>query len=151
SPTTIEQDLSIVGETSIDIDNPDFLINGSAVGTNQDGNNDIKIVSEIVDSVNNASIQTTSINRYSLLNIRKFRLSVSVEEIIETNIYKFEHNRNAGIGDGILNSDTFSIVSSEDPLFYAITSLVFDKEVGELRESRFSGELSGAPLPLDTT
>lgn len=149
--TEITEELTEIGASSIDVINPDFITSGSIIGTNLDESNDLKISSVLVNSVSNIPVQETSVNRYSLLNTAKARLSFTVNDVREIRNFRFEHNRNDGIGNGVLNSDTFSQVSSEDPIFYVITASVFDRETGQLRESRFSSELSGAPLPLDTT
>lgn len=151
SYTETTEELSEIGSTIIDIENPDFISSGPTIGTNLDGSNDIRISSSLVDSVTNAVVINTSVNRYGLINTKKARLSLTVEDVREIKNYQFEHNRNDGIGNGILNSDIFSQVSSEDPIFYVITTVVFDSDTGQLRESRFSSELTGAPLPLDTT
>ncbi len=92
-----------------------------------------------------------SLTSVSLLQSPNFRFSFAITNLITNNFYRFNHDRNAGLGTGILNSDTFSIVNSEDPLFYVVTGVFFDKPTGRLIESRFSQEMSGAPLPLDTS
>lgn len=151
SYTELSEELTEIGSASIDITNPDFISDGPVLGTNLDGSNDLRISSSLINSVNNVVVQETSVNRFSLLNTQKARLRFTIEEVREQRFFRFEHNRNDGIGNGILNSDTFSQVSPEDPIFYVVTASVFDRETGQLRESRFSSELSGAPLPLDTT
>jgi len=113
--------------------------------------NDVRIVSQILDPVTNEVITQTSDNRYSLLGQPNFRLTVSVSALEETNFFTFNHNRNNGIVNNTLNSDTFAAVASEDPLFYVITSVFFNKSTGLLQESRFSQEISGNPLALDAT
>jgi hypothetical protein len=148
--TEISEEITEIGSASLDFDNPDFITTGPTLD-NPEGSNDIKITSTLVDSVQNTVIQETSVNRYSLLNVPKVRFNFSVENVVQVKNFRFEHNRNDSIGNGILNSDVFSLVSPDNPLFYVITSLVFDTVTGQLRESRFSSELSGAPLPLDTT
>lgn len=146
-----DEEVTEIGTASIDIENPDFITSGPLIGTNQDGSNDIKITSSLVDSVTNDVVLNTSSNRYGLVNTKKARLTITVQDVREVKNFRFEHNRNDGVGKGILNSDVFSQISPEDPIFYVITAATFNKETGQFRESRFSSELSGAPLPLDTT
>jgi len=74
---------------------------------------------------------------------------VDVAARIPLSRFVFNHDRSQGIGNDILNSDVFGSVGSEDPLFYVITALYFDKTTGDYLESRYSQEMTGAPLPLD--
>jgi hypothetical protein len=117
---------------------------------NGDGNN-IFISSQIQNPATNEVIQTTTNNMYSLLPSPKFRLSINITNLVETSVYIFSHNRADGLGNGILNSDTFSVVSLGDPLYYVVTAVYFDKTTGQMQESRYSQELLGSPLNLDTT
>lgn len=119
--------------------------------TNAFSGNDIRIVSQILDPVTNEVLSYATDNRYPLISQPRFRLTVSISALEETRLFTFNHDRNNGIVSGTLNSDTFAAVQSEDPLFYVVTAVFFDKSTGILQESRFSQELTGSPLPLDTT
>lgn len=87
---------------------------------------------------------------HTLILSPNFRFSYTVSSLVTTKLYSFTHDREAGVGTGILNSDTFSVVNSDDPLFYVMTAVYYDKASGKLQESRYSQELAGSPLPLDT-
>jgi hypothetical protein len=154
SPTeaTIEE---IGTETvSYDIQNPDPdvlpFIPGQASQPVAEGA-DLIITTQIADPISGDIIEEVGRNTFPLLRFPNFRLNIDLNTIVDTNFFSFVHNRNDGIGDGILNSDTFSVVDPEDPLFYVVTAVIFYKAVGLFVESRFSQEISGAPLPLDTT
>ncbi len=118
--------------------------------TDNQGDN-FQIISQVLDPVSNDVLKTASINSFSLLTTPQFRFGVSIIQLVTTKIFLFNHDRNAGITNGILNSDSFAVVSPEDPLFYVVTAVFFDKTSGILQESRFSQELDGSPLALDTT
>jgi hypothetical protein len=147
SPTERIQEVSPVEEVSYDIDNPQP---GDFFDRTQTSSNLI-VNSQIQDAVTNEVLENTSNNSFDVFGIGKIRLTVSVEALIDTNSFSFIHNRNDGIGNGILNSDSFSIVDPEDPLFYVLTTVTFDKVTGQTLESRFSQEIAAKPLPLDTT
>jgi hypothetical protein len=137
--------------TSIVVDEfPTQSVDYDLVDPNGDGNN-IFIASQIQDPATNAVIQTTTNNIYSLLPSPKFRLSIGITNLVETSVYIFSHNRSDGLGNGVVNSDTFSVVTPENPLYYVVTAVYFDKTTGQMQESRFSPELLGSPLSLDTT
>jgi hypothetical protein len=113
--------------------------------------NDLLITVETVDPVTNAVVDTKTINRYPLVGLPNFQLNIALLNLVETSFFLFNHNRNNGLANNTANSDTFAIVANEDPLFYVITAVYFDKSTGILQESRYSQELTGSPLPLDTT
>lgn len=114
SPTERIQEVSPVDEVSFDIDNPQP---GSFFDLSQTSAN-LVVSSQIQDAVTNEVLNDSSNNSFDVLGINKIRLTVSVDALIDTNLFSFVHNRNDGVGNGILNSDTFSIVDPEDPLFY---------------------------------
>ncbi len=147
SPTERIQEVSSVDEVSFDIDNPQP---GSFFDLSQAASNLI-VSSQIQDSVTNKVLQESSNNSFDVLGVGKIRLTISVDALTDTNFFSFVHDRNDGIGNGILNSDAFSVVDPEDPLFYVMTTVSFDKATGQMLESRFSQEIAGKPIPLDTT
>jgi len=95
--------------------------------------------------------QYSSITTYDLIGISNFKLNVSVSSLLTNNFYTFSHNRDDGIDNGIQNSETFGVVDRTAPLFYVVTTVYFNKATGQLTESRYSQEVSGSPLPIDTT
>ena len=116
-----------------------------------DGSSDLQIVTDTTNPSTGATIERKSVNWVSLVGQTNYRLSVDLTARIPLKRFVFSHDRSQGIGNGILNSDVFATVGSEDPLFYVITALYFDKTTGEYLESGYSQELSAAPLPLDQT
>lgn len=150
SPTEIIEDIFDVYDVSTTFVNPDAGDPYAPIPTNF-SSNDLVITSDLVDIVSGNSVQTISQNRTSLSIDPKYRININVQAVRQTNFFKFVHDRNDGITNGILNSDIFSTVSPEDPLYYVVTSLYFDNSTGQLQESRYSNEMTGAPLPLDTT
>jgi hypothetical protein len=98
-----------------------------------------------------AETQAIAVNVVDLLLTEEFRVNFRVSELRSENFYSFTHDRNDGIGRGVLNSETFSTVDPEDPIYYVVTNVYYNKNTGQLLESRYSQEISGAPLPLDAT
>ena len=146
SPTEVVEEVGPVDTIVVDIDNPQP---GSF--TQAEDSSDLVINTEIQDAATNAVLSNDSITRTPIIGVSKIRLTTMVSSVIESNFFSFVHNRNDGVGNGILNSDSFAIVDSEDPLFYVVTTTSFDSTTGQLIESRFSNEIVGKPLPLDTT
>lgn len=106
---------------------------------------------QTLNSVTNDLIEEVSRNSFPLLNTPSFRLNVQLAGIVENNFFSFKHDRNDGIVNGILSSDVFSAVSPEDPVYYVVTAVYYDSTTGQMQESRYSQEIAGSPLPLDTT
>ena len=117
--------------------------------SDSDGSSDLQIVTDATNPATGAVIERKSVNWVPLVGQTSYSLSVDVTARIPLKRFVFNHDRTQGIGNGILNSDVFETVGSEDPLFYVITALAFDKTSGIYLESRYSQELTGAPLPLD--
>lgn len=90
-------------------------------------------------------------NVFPLINAPSYKLSVDFSRVVTNNYYEFNHYRNAGTDSGILNSDTWSTISFETPIYYVITALYRDAVDNTIIESRYSLELVGSPLILDTT
>jgi hypothetical protein len=147
-----------VNADTIPVDSPtssqfvDSLIGGFSYDlTDSDGSSDLQIVADATDPATGLAKARKSVNWVSLVGTTQYVLSVSVSARTAVKLFSFNHNRALSVGSGILNSDTFGQVGSEDPLFYVMTALYFDKSSGEYLESRYSPELSAAPLPLDQT
>jgi hypothetical protein len=116
-----------------------------------DGSSDLQIVTDTTDPANGEVIERKSVNWISLVGQSRYKLSVDVVATIPVKRFVFNHDRARGVGSGIMNSDVFGTVGNDDPLFYVVTALYFDVSTGGYLESRFSQELSAAPLPLDKT
>jgi hypothetical protein len=114
-----------------------------------DGNSDLQIVTDTLSPSTGIVLERKSVNWTSLLGYSNYRMTVNVLGRTAVDRFVFNHDRADSVGRGILNSDTFGVMSDEEPLFYVVTALYFDKATGDYLESRYSQELSGTPLPLD--
>jgi hypothetical protein len=110
----------------------------------------LKVVATTTDPVTNALISTQATNYIPLITADAYRYEVIVTKLVQATNFLFNHDRNASLGSGVLNNDTFSVVSNSQPLYYVVTAVYFNSSTGVLQESRFSAELTGAPLPLNT-
>lgn len=130
----------------------DILIDSTEYGelTNFQDNN-LVVTSDLVSALTGEARDRKTLNTFSMLGVSTARMILEVYSRTEEKRYSFRHNRTDGISAGYLNSDTFSTVSDSDPIFYVVTAVYFNKSTGDLIESRYSQELAGAPLPLDTT
>jgi len=61
----------------------------------------------------------------------------------------FNHYRTGAAGQ--LNSDQFFGIPSNDPVYYVVTGVYWDKATGTEVETPYSQEVLGTPLSLDTT
>lgn len=100
--------------------------------------------------IDDALVETKTRNLFPLLSSPNYRLSLSYSRIDTVKRYRFKHNRNDTIISGILNNDIFSVIPNESPLYYVLTAVYYDKTTNVLQESRYSVELAGSQLPLDT-
>lgn len=138
SPRSVGDFDTIVGETEYgDVQN---LLDG-----------DLVISSDVYGTVSGEFIDRKTLNTYSMLGVDRARISIAVYSRSEERRYTFRHNRTDGLSAGYLNSDTFSTVNDDDAIFYVVTAVYYDPDTGDLIESRYSQELAGSPLPLDTT
>lgn len=152
SPTELVEEEFSVGEFSYTANAPGTVVLPNQIVEVQDVVlADLVIQSEFRDATVDISLQTPTVHRFTLSEDPKFRVTHSVTGLRQTNFFSFRHDRDDGIGNGVLNSDVFSVVSPEDPLFYVVTAVYYDKATGQLQESRYSREVAGSPLPLDTT
>lgn len=151
SPTEVVEEEFDVAEEEYVFDNPSSLDSQFIVAEDDTVRADLSISADLVETVSSDDLGPVTRNRITLSADPKYKLTIGVKAVREVNRFVFDHDRNDGVTDGVLNSDTFSVVSPEDPLYYVVTAVFFDKEQGILQESRFSSELVGSPLPLDTT
>ena len=110
---------------------------------------DLSVKISTINTATGADIDLKSTNIFTLLSAPKYRVNVSFAALNYTNNYSFKHDRTASVPAGTLNSDTFGVVPKDNPIYYVVTAVYYDKLTGILNESRYSIELSGAPLPLD--
>jgi uncharacterized phage protein gp47/JayE len=123
-------------------------ISGVDIGN---GENNLQVITNIIDPTTGAVLKRISQSEIPLVSTPLFSNDITMSGLYEQKNYTFSHDRTASVAFGILNSDVFSTVSDENPLYYVITSLIFDKTSGSFIESRYSQELSGGPLALDRT
>lgn len=138
SSTVTEFTDNVVGNFSYDL-------------SDTDGSSDLQFVVDATDPATGLVRERKSVNWLPLLGETAYKLEVQVKSRASVRKFVFNHDRAASVGRGILNSDTFGMVDSEDPLYYVVTALYFDKTTGSYIESRYSQELSAAPLPMDRT
>lgn len=112
---------------------------------------DLQIVARTVNPVSGAVIEQKTLSQYTLIQNPNVRFAFTVDALTVGKNYVFSHNRGASVGSGILNNDVFSAVQTEDPIFYVVSAVYFDRATGIMQESRFSVELGGTPLALDGT
>jgi hypothetical protein len=67
-----------------------------------------------------------------------------------TRFVPFRHNRAETSSDNTINSDQFVDVDAADPLYYTVTSVLYDPAQGLEFETPHSQEVLGSPLTLDT-
>ena len=138
---TTETTTTPIYSVTYDFTNPD------APGFNSPN---LQVTAVTLDPVTQALVDTKAVNYAPLISAPNYQYTVSVDALVILSTFTFNHNRNASVGTGILNNDTFSSVDPSDPLYYVVTAVYFDSSNGVLQESRYSAELTGAPLALNT-
>jgi hypothetical protein len=151
SPTSVRQDLFDVFSSSTPFDNPDASDPNAPTPSTSFDTLDLLLQANLVNAATGSVAAPVSVTRVPLSGDPKFLMTINVQSVRQTNVFSFVHDRNDGITNGILNNDVFSVVSPDDPLFYVVTAVYFNKATGQLQESRYSSEIPGAPLALDTT
>lgn len=111
---------------------------------------EFQVQTQMADAITGDVVSRGGMTSWPLFSSPEFRFRGSIIRLDTNRFYHFNHDRNASVGDGILNNDVFASVHPEDPLFYVVTAVYYDKTTGELVESRYSSEMSAAALPLDT-
>jgi hypothetical protein len=129
----------------------EYPLNGWSYDYSSDTNSDLEITVNTVDLVTGKVLENKSTNQVSLITSPEYRYSIIVSALETVNQFSFTHDRNDGLASGVLNNDVFSSVPNTDPLYYVITSVYHDDLTGDLQESLYSPELSGAPLPFGST
>lgn len=110
---------------------------------------EFQVQTQMADAITGEVVSRGGMTSWPLFSSPEFRFRGSVIRLDTNRSYHFNHDRNASVGEGILNNDVFSSAHPEDPLFYVVTAVYYDKNSGEMVESRYSPEMSGAALPLD--
>lgn len=112
---------------------------------------DLQVGISTINSANGQFIDQKATNLFTLLPAPSYRVNLSFSRLVVYNNYSFTHDRNAGVSVGTLNSDTFGTIEKNTPIYYVVTAVYFNQAAGIMNESRYSTELSGAPLPLDVS
>jgi len=110
----------------------------------------LNIKSSVSSLINPTNETTKTINSIDVLDYSAVKLDVTVSETTLTNVYRFVHDRSGLASKGILNSDTFDAVNTEDDIYYVVTALYKDSN-NNVYESAYSIEISGKPLNMDST
>jgi hypothetical protein len=147
----VNADMIQTGSLSITEFYEDPIGNFSYDLSDTDGSSDLLIVTDATNPSTGLVRERKSVNWVPLVGNSQYRITVDVAARIQSRKYVFNHDRTASIGRGILNSDVFNSVNDEDPLFYVVTAMYFDKSTGAYLESHYSQELAAAPLPMDRT
>ncbi len=150
APTRTVEDVADVFTSVTTFDNPDEADPFAPIASNFDAT-DLLLSSDLVSASTNDVVEPVARTRVPLGVDPQYRMTVTVQSVRPTKFFSFVHDRNDGISNGVLNNDVFSVVDPEDPLYYVVTSVYFDRATGQLQESRYSAEMPGSPLPLDTT
>jgi len=80
----------------------------------------------------------------------RLKVTTTVEVVTTVNFLLFEHNRTALESEGVTNNEFFADVPADIPLYYVITSIVYDPVTNTELESAYSAELTGLPLVIDS-
>lgn len=112
---------------------------------------DVQLLVNTVNPSDGTRVEQKVLNQYPLISSPNYRVAFQLRGLESTSRFSFSHNRNLSDESGILNNDIFGAVSSTSPLFYVVTAVYFDQTTGSLVESRYSTEMAGVPLILDTT
>lgn len=112
---------------------------------------EFQVQTQTADAVTGEVSSKKSLTAWPLFSSPDFRFKGSIVRLERVSQYVYNHDRASDAGSGVLNNDAFSSVHPDDPLFYVVAAVYYDRSTGLLTESRYSREVSGAPLPLDTT
>lgn len=116
--------------------------------TSQGGQLRVLLVEE---DFNDVPVQTVAENVIDTANVvfDEARVTTTVESVETTTYFSFVHNRTSTTG--VINNEFFADVPDDEPLFYVITTVVFDPATNRQIESTYSSELVGLPLVITTT
>jgi len=141
TPAEIDIQAIPISTVSYDFQNPDSPNFNSP---------NLQVIANTVDPVTQQLVSVKSENFTPLISAPDYRFEFTVSQLLSVGRFKFNHDRFASVGSGILNSDTFSAVDAANPLYYVVTAVYQNAATGVLQESRYSAELTGAPLALNT-
>ncbi len=145
-----------VNSTIISTDSPvetideDFLASSYSYNFQDEDSLDLQIIGNTIDPVSGAVVEQKTSNSYPLIQSPNYKYEINIYNVISTKKFRYTHDRDAGLQSGVLNNDIFSSILPSDPLFYVVTAVYFDGTTNTLQESRYSSELSGSPLPLNS-
>lgn len=80
----------------------------------------------------------------------RLKVTTTVETVETLNYLLFEHDRTATQAQGTINNEFFVDIPNDEPLYYVISTVVFDPVTNTEVESAFSAELTGLPLIIDS-
>lgn len=118
--------------------------------TEEDTDLEFQVQLQTADAITEEVRELKGTTSWPLFTSPNFRFRGEIIRLNEVKQFAFNHDRLSTINAGILNSDTFSSVHPDEPIFYVVTAVYNDPTTSALIESRYSPEMSGAPLPLDT-
>lgn len=80
----------------------------------------------------------------------EIKVTTSVESVRTNEFYSFTHDRRGTSQEGFINNEFFTDIPDDEPLFYVMSTVVFDPVTNQEIESAYSSELVGIPLEIDT-
>lgn len=80
----------------------------------------------------------------------RLKVTTKVESVETTNYLLFEHDRDATPSQGTLNNEFFADIPNDEPLYYVVTTVVFNPITNTEVESAYSSELVALPLTIDS-
>lgn len=111
---------------------------------------DLQIQITTVEPTDGSRVEQKVLNQYPLISSPNYKVGFQVFGEESTRRFMYSHDRYSN-DEEVLNNDIFGVLSPSDNIYYVVTAVYFDPDAGKLVESRFSNELAGSPLILDTT
>lgn len=111
---------------------------------------DLQIQILTVNPSDGTRVEQKVLNQYPLISSPNYRVGFQILGTESTNRFLYSHNRYS-TDEEVLNNDVFGALSPTDNIYYVVTAVYFDSSTGQLTESRYSNEIVGSPLILDTT
>lgn len=78
------------------------------------------------------------------------KVTTKVESVVTNTYFSFKHDREGTEQEGFINNEVFSGLPSDEPLYYVMTTVVYNPVTNQEIESAYSSELVGIPLEIDT-
>jgi len=80
----------------------------------------------------------------------EIKVTTKVESVVTDTYFSFIHNRSGTEQDGFINNEVFADIPDDEPLYYVMTTVVYNQTTNQEIESAYSSELVGYPLEIDT-